>query len=1313
MLRGVANSGRHSVVQVSCGDIAHSSVERSNRRPTFSAAAALLLLISALLLSCGDNTTKPTLPEALLPASVGVLPASATLSAVDATVQLEAEVRDQNGQVMAAETIAWGSGASSVATVDTSGLVTAVGDGTTTITATAGSAAGSSRVTVAQEVSAVVVAPDSATVLEGDTLRLAATATDANGHHVSRAEFVWSSSDTLVVVVDGAGLVTGVGGGEATVTATAGEGSFGQARITVRPLIDSVVVDPTADTIAPGDTLRLHASALDARGNAVANVEFAWSSSDTLRVVVDDAGLVTGVGVYDATVTATAGDGSFGQARITVLPLDIVVDPPADTIAPGDTLRLRATALDANGHAVANVEFTWGSRHQAIATVNDSGLVLGIRDGVTTIGARILPWSIGNSEITVISPDRAVLVALFDALGGPGWKRRGNWLTDAPLKAWHGVNTKEGRVTGLHLADNNLQGSIPREIGQLSNLEVLDLQYNALTGPIPPEIGNLANLESLRIARGTLALGGPGVAGVTGSIPPELGKLTKLKLLDLRANRLTGPIPPELGRLRQLEVLWLANNGVTGPIPPELGDLASLRNLYLTGTRVTALPAALGKLANLESLTMQFTPVTGPIPPELGNLAKLKRLQLSFSPNLTGSIPAELGNLSNLEELVLARASLTGSIPPELGNLANLKRLGLHVNRLQGSIPPELGNLAGLESLRLEGNELTGPIPPELGGLVSLRSMDLGANELTGPIPAELGRLASLEVLYLYGNQLTSIPHGLDGMERLLSLHLGGNRLTSDGLPPGVFADLPSLEQLDLANNELTELPAGMFLGVPRLSELRLDRNPGYPFTLTLETIRTDSEDASTASPARIAVRLVEGAPVDLRVPLSAHGGELSADAVVLEAGSDWSAEVTVTRRSGRRGGTEVVAGPLPLLPRVLSGLRLESAGSLVLFGSVSNRSPVPVRDLPWMRMREGDEPRQVPVSSYFDDPDEDELTYSAESTDSGVVSVSVANDRLRVAPLAMGSTTIVVTATDDAGLAAESAFPVSVRGVREGSYTIDLIMTGRPGDLVEAAFEDAVEYWESILAETELPDVPVGSDVALGCRGVTSDQSLEVIDDLAIVASVGEVDGQGRTLGWAAVCGIRKESHFPLIGVVRFDSEDLELLRESDALEEVILHEIGHVLGFGTVWDEHGLLINPSLRDGLGTDTHFRGPLAIVAFDEAGGDIYTGGEKVPVENYAGRGSSDVHWRESVLDHELMTPRLNLRVSNPLSATTIQSLADMGYTVDVRLAEPFQLPGVAAARDQEVRKIDYGDDVRHGPIMVFDRDGGVVRIVSN
>ncbi len=1464
MPRPVADFGRYSAVHVSRRDIAHSSVERTNRRPVFSLAAALLLLIPTLLLSCGDNPAGPAppSPEAPRPVSVRVLPASATLSALDATVQLTADVRDQNGNSMTAATVEWTSSADSVAVVGTAGLARAADNGEATITASAGTVSGTAAITVKQVTSTVSVSLFADTLVVGDTVRLAAEAFDENGHTVRGAVSSWSSSDSAVaavdtrglvtalspghavisaasgpatgnmelvvtaplptaikitptmvalaalgdtvrlaaevrdqrgrviegaaalwssldeavVTVDSAGLVTAVGGGMTRVAATAGE-SVGTAAVSVMQEAGSVYVSPEADTLAPGETLRLTADAFDANGHEIEEPRLSWWSSDSAVATVDTLGLVKAIGRGETRIVATVG-GVSGEARVTVRARahQVAVVPPADTIAPGDTLRLAAAAYDANGHAIDDADFVWSSSDPSVVEVDSLGLVLGVGEGTTAVTVATFGAS-GESEITVFSPDRPALAALFEATGGSGWLRDDDWLTDAPLDDWFGVNVNDrGRVAVLTLGSNNLRGPLPPELGQLAHLEHLYLAANSLTGPIPPELGQLAHLELLSLAVNSLTgpippeLGAlvnlrelrlsnneltgsipPGLASLvnlemlhlgwnsltgpippelgqlvnpevlnlnsnslTGPIPPELGQLVNLEVLDLGWNSLTGPIPPELeglanlrklnldhndltgsippelGRLANLEYLDLGNTYLAGPIPPELGDLANLRVLYLTSTNLTAIPGELGKLANLESFYMQFAPVSDPIPPELGNLSRLKLLFLGFSPTLTGKIPPELGKLASLEKLNLSWASLTGPIPPELGKLGSLI------------------------DLQLQGNQLTGSIPPQLGNLTNLEEMDLGRNELTGSLPPELGRLTRLHTMLLGRNRLTSIPQGIGGMESLRRLDLVANRLTSEGLPPGVFYGLPSLERLVLADNELSELPEGMFLGLPRLSLLSLGGNPGVPFTLMLEAIRTDGEDASAASPAPMAVRLREGAPVDLRIPLSAHGGEISADAAVLAAGSGRSAEVTVTRRAGGRGGAEVVAGPLPTLPGTFSGLQLESAGSLVLFGSVSNRAPVPIRNLPWMRMREGDEPREVPVSSYFDDPGGDGLTYSAVSADAGAVSVSVANDRLTVTPLAMGSTKIAVTATDEAGLAAESSFPVSVRGVREGSYAIDLIMTDRPGGVVEAAFDDAVEYWESILANTELPDVPVGSGVPLGCRGVTSDQSLEVIDDLAVVVSVGEVDGQGGILGWAAVCGIREESRLPLIGALRFDSEDLEVLRESDAMEEVILHEIGHLLGFGSVWDEQGLLINPSLPDSLGTDTHFRGPLAIAAFNEAGGDIYTGGEKVPVENYAARGSGDAHWRESVLDHELMTPRLNLGVSNPLSATTVQSLADMGYTVDARLAEPFRLPGAAAAaRDQEARKIEYGDDVRPGPIMVFDRDGRVVRIISS
>ena len=160
-------------------------------------------------------------------------------------------------------------------------------------------------------------------------------------------------------------------------------------------------------------------------------------------------------------------------------------------------------------------------------------------------------------------------------------------------------------------------------------------------------------------------------------------------------------------------------------------------------------------------------------------------------------------------------------------------------------------------------------------------------------------------------------------------------------------------------------------------------------------------------------------------------------------------------------------------------------------------------------------------------------------------------------------------------------------------------------------------------------------------------------------------------------------------------------------------VHEIAHILGFGLLWPRRGLVQDPSDVNHK-ADTYFTGTQAIRAFDDAGGRRYSGA-KVPVEN----GGDDAHWRESVLDDEMMTPSLVLGRTNPLSAITLQSFADMGYLIDVSHAQPYRLPSTArvadiaaGAEEQGVEILGYGDDVERGPIMVVDANGKVVNVIG-
>lgn len=346
-----------------------------------------------------------------------------------------------------------------------------------------------------------------------------------------------------------------------------------------------------------------------------------------------------------------------------------------------------------------------------------------------------IEWHQGTGIDCAFPSDRDALVALYDATGGPDWTESGNWLTEAALGEWHGVETdSEGRVTALRLQNNGLDGPLPAELAHLSALRELSIWNNNLSGPIPPELGNLRNLTNLTLWN----------SGLSGTIPPEFGNLAELRNLVLAGNGLTGSIPAELGNLANLTSLGLDDNALEGPIPPELGTLPALESLTLSQNVLTgSIPPELGSLSSLRELHLGSNDLTGSIPPVLGTLAELRTLILSDN-DLTGSLPPELGSLGTLFYLTLAENNLTGPIPPELGALANIRYLILADNGLTGEIPPQLSRLIGVLDLDLRDNDLTGPVTAELGGLPRLVRLSLGHNDLSGPIPAEMGGMSHL-----------------------------------------------------------------------------------------------------------------------------------------------------------------------------------------------------------------------------------------------------------------------------------------------------------------------------------------------------------------------------------------------------------------------------------------------------------------------------------------------------------------------------------------------------------------------------------------
>ncbi|WP_420615198.1 leucine-rich repeat domain-containing protein [Candidatus Palauibacter sp.] len=618
------------------------------------------VLAVSLLVACGEGggpvspPPPPPPPEPPRATSIAVEPASATLVSLGETVTFRAPIRDQYGADFPGAA-SWTSSDPAVFTVNESGVATAVANGSGAVTATFSGLSATATVEVAQAATALAaVSGDGQRAKAGTALPepVVVRVEDAGGSPVRGATVAFrpgdghGTADPAEAVTDTAGLA------ETTWTL----GDVGEQTLTAT-VADGPSVQVTAALLTPDDFVR------------------------TLEVVSGSGQRASAGGVLPGPVVVRAVD----EAGAPVAGATVSFRPGEDhgSAEPGEAL------TDTAGRA----ETTW-TLGPAVGT---QALAAWVRHVFATVTA------------TAVNPDRAALEAFYRATGGPDWDNNENWLTDAPLGTWHGVDTDgDGRVVTLEMYRNNLAGSIPAQIGELTRLEQLGLKDNGLT-----------------------------------SVPSEIGRLARLEGLDLTGNLLTA-VPPELFDLPELDWLGLGRNRLTR-IPPEVGNAPRLRNVSL-----------------------RLNELTGDIPPELGSMPALGWLDLSAN-RLTGEIPPELGSASTLLSLRLDGNELTGSIPPAFGNLASLRYLRLNHNQLAGDLPPELGRLLRLEDLLVNDNRLVGAIPSELGGLAALRELDLARNDLEGAIPPELGTLRNLRHLRLSDNAALEgmLPVSLSNLENL------------------------------------------------------------------------------------------------------------------------------------------------------------------------------------------------------------------------------------------------------------------------------------------------------------------------------------------------------------------------------------------------------------------------------------------------------------------------------------------------------------------------------------------------------------------
>ena len=481
--------------------------------------------------------------------------------------------------------------------------------------------------------------------------------------------------------------------------------------------------------------------------------------------------------------------------------------------------------------------------------------------------------------------DVEALTALYSATNGPNWTNNDNWLSGAPLIDWYGVTTDEtGRVEGLSLPDNNVQGVLPPEIVELSNLTTLNLSGNAgLSGQLPSRMTVLA-MESLNLdGTGLCARKDAGIQDWLNSIPDrsvddcaELDTDALVALvglyattggptwtnnenwlsqaplaawfgvtadadgrvtgLDLSDNNLSGALPSSLNKLANLKEIDLgSNNGLVGPMPESLTQL-TIESLNLAGTGLCAPSSTsyrnwlngIGDKSEVEEcaiIQQDWETLVTFYSETNGSNWNDNTNWLSEEPldQWFGVSTNAAGRVTSLE---LSTNNLLGSLPAVLGDLEMLEILDLSENELSGPIPPELGGLKNLRVLNLYFCWLAGEIPPELGSLTNLAVLDLSANgsTLTGKLPPELGNLTDLLVLSLIGNGFYGpLPAALSQLLELEVLDLRFNSFS--GSIPWELGRLAKLTALRLDGNEFSGRIPRQLGRLSGLEDLHLSSN--------------------------------------------------------------------------------------------------------------------------------------------------------------------------------------------------------------------------------------------------------------------------------------------------------------------------------------------------------------------------------------------------------------------------------------------------------------------------------------------------------
>ncbi len=469
------------------------------------------------------------------------------------------------------------------------------------------------------EVSSVSLSQSSVSIARGGSTNLTATVNPSNA---TDKTVTWSSSNSSVATVNN-GTVSGVAVGTATITATA-SGRTATCEVTVTPKgVSSIKLDKTSVSMTVKEVLTLTATVEPADAD---DKTVTWTSSDESVAKVDN-GKITAVGKGTAKITASAGTMNVTcQVSVSYAVNSITLDKSTAQIEEDGTLTLKAT-VDTDD---PDVKVGWSSDATDIATVDNNGTITGIAIGEATITAKVgdktATCKVTVKEGSYKAKERAALIKFFNANNGNNWSDyyKETWCSDKPLYLWGGVGmTPDGKhVNHLWINDENLKGQIPKEIADLTELELLHLinEGDESTNTYP--------------------------------MPKEIGQLKKLKDIYLWRYPISGKLPESLFAMEGLEYLGICHAPLdTWTIPTSISKLKSIKELRFFDCNITGkIPDAIGQLTGLEELNLSRNDLSGSVPASLGSLINLKVIDLS-SNKLSGSIPTTVSHMDNYWKL--------------------------------------------------------------------------------------------------------------------------------------------------------------------------------------------------------------------------------------------------------------------------------------------------------------------------------------------------------------------------------------------------------------------------------------------------------------------------------------------------------------------------------------------------------------------------------------------------------------------------------------------------------------------------------------